>query len=467
MSEPERPRAGGGRGAGRYCVIGAGAAGLAALDALLDDGQEVECFEATDRVGGHWHTDYQSLHLITSRDLSGFVGHPMPAEYPVYPSRDEMRAYLEGFAVERGLIEHIRFATAVESLTPVDVGDGNSEVEPPGSGGWRVRPSGGVERTYDAVVVANGHLWDARLPTFPGTFTGKVLHSADYHDVSDIDGRRVLVVGSGNSGCDLAVDAAMARLDTTICVRRGHTFQPKAVFGRPRAELRWLAKLPLPIQERVSRLLVDVVIGRPSRYRGMPDPETRNLNDQPPVVNTLLPYWIQHGRIRVVPAIARFDGATVHFVDGKSGEFDTVLLATGFNATFPFLDHSLLQWRDGVPLRVAAMTVPVGLERLYFVGLAAPRGPQLPVYSHQARLVARFVRLVQDRSVGLAAHFADREPHDSRIDIVRKYWTAQLDRANREVDRLGRGRRATPADVVPADSIWQTPTGAAADDPTR
>ena len=467
MSEPERPRAGGGRGAGRYCVIGAGAAGLAALDALLDDGQEVDCFEATDRVGGHWHTDYQSLHLITSRDLSGFVGHPMPAEYPVYPSRDEMRAYLEGFAVERGLIEHIRFATAVESLTPVDVGDGNSEVEPPGSGGWRVRTSGGVERTYDAVVVANGHLWDARLPTFPGTFTGKVLHSVDYHDVSDIDGRRVLVVGSGNSGCDIAVDAAMARLDTTICVRRGHTFQPKAVFGRPRAELRWLAKLPLPIQERVSRLLVDVVIGRPSRYRGLPDPETRNLNDQPPVVNTLLPYWIQHGRIRVAPAIARFDGATVHFVDGTSGEFDTVLLATGFNATFPFLDHSLLQWRDGVPLRVAAMTVPVGLERLYFVGLAAPRGPQLPVYSHQARLVARFVRLVQDRSVGLAAHFADREPHDSRIDIVRKYWTAQLNRANREVDRLGRGRRATPADVVPADSIWQTPTGAAADDPTR
>ena len=467
MSEPERPRAGGRRGAGRYCVIGAGAAGLAALDALLDDGQAVECFEATDRVGGHWHTDYQSLHLITSRDLSGFVGHPMPAEYPVYPSRDEMRAYLEGFAVERGLIEHIRFATAVESLTPVDVGDGNSEVEPPGSGGWRVRTSGGVERTYDGVVVANGHLWDARLPTFPGTFTGKVLHSADYHDVSDIDGRRVLVVGSGNSGCDIAVDAAMARLDTTICVRRGHTFQPKAVFGRPRAELRWLAKLPLPIQELVSRLLVDVVIGRPSRYRGLPEPETRNLNDQPPVVNTLLPYWIQHGRIRVAPAIARFDGATVHFVDGTSGEFDTVLLATGFNATFPFLDHSLLQWRDDVPLRVAAMTVPVGLERLYFVGLAAPRGPQLPVYSHQARLVARFVRLVQDRSVGLAAHFADREPHDSRIDIVRKYWTAQLNRANREVDRLGRGRRATPADVVPADSIWQTPTGAAADDPTR
>src|SRR3954454_18293548 len=81
----------------RYCVVGAGAAGLAAVKVLTEQGFAVDCFERTDRGGGHWHTDYESLHLITSRDVSGFEGHPMPPEFPVYPSRDQMRAYIESF----------------------------------------------------------------------------------------------------------------------------------------------------------------------------------------------------------------------------------------------------------------------------------------------------------------------------------------------------------------------------------
>jgi cation diffusion facilitator CzcD-associated flavoprotein CzcO len=97
----------------RYCVIGAGAAGLAATAVLREQGFDVVCLEKTQRVGGHWHTDYESLHLITSRDLTSFDGYPMPAHYPVYPSRDQMRSYLEAFAADRGLAEVIRFGTEV------------------------------------------------------------------------------------------------------------------------------------------------------------------------------------------------------------------------------------------------------------------------------------------------------------------------------------------------------------------
>jgi hypothetical protein len=235
----------------------------------------------------------------------------------------------------------------------------------------------------------------------------------------------VLVVGAGNSGCDLAVDAAMARKQAFISVRRGQVFLPKAFFGRPRAEMHWLAKLPAVVQERITRALVNVVVGPPTAYEGLPEPVTRNLNQQPPVVNNLLLYWIHHGRITVVSGIERLDGNTVHFTDGSSRQFDTVLWATGFEVALPFLRPELLQWDDGVPLRVGGPTLPVGLERLYFIGLTAPRGPQLPVYSAQAELVTRMLRLTEWSDVPVAARIAAEQQGDRRVDIVRPGWNAR------------------------------------------
>ncbi len=409
----------------RYCVIGAGAAGLAALQMLTANGLDVDCFERSGRVGGHWHTDYESLHLITSRDVSGFKGFPMPAEFPVYPSRDQMRAYIESFAEVFDLRRHITFRTEVTRLEPEG---------PAGTAGWWVETSDGRRSRYDGVLVANGHLWDPNVPETAADFAGLSLHSSQYRTVDDVKGDRVLVVGAGNSGCDLAVDAAHARLTTAISVRRGQVFQPKAIFGRPRAELTWLTRLPPRLQERVTRALVRVVVGPPEVYRGLPRPVTRNLNEQPPVVNNLLLYWIQHGRIDVVPGIRRIDGQAVHFTDGSTREFDTILWATGFRTTLPFLDPGLLRWRDGVPLRVAGLTMPVGLQRLFFIGLAAPRGPQLPVYSQQARLVSRLLRLTES-GVAPGRAFVRQTP-DSRIDIVRPIWNEQMRDSTRIVEAL-------------------------------
>src|SRR5262245_15520750 len=148
----------------RFCVIGAGAAGLGAMEVLQRHGIAFDCFERSERVGGHWHTDYESLHLITSLDLSGFAGYPMPSHYPVYPSRDQMRAYLESFASETGVRAHVRFGVSVERIAPI------------GHEGWRVTTSDGETRTYAGVLVCNGHLWDPNLPTYPGEFTGRQIH---------------------------------------------------------------------------------------------------------------------------------------------------------------------------------------------------------------------------------------------------------------------------------------------------
>jgi cation diffusion facilitator CzcD-associated flavoprotein CzcO len=209
---------------GNYCLIGAGAAGLGVLQVLLDEGFSVDCFERSDRVGGHWHTDYESLHLITPRDSSGFEGLPMPSEYPLFPSRDQMRDYILGFAAHHGLESHIRFNTAVTSARPLDAN---------GLAGWEVTTSDGERRTYDGVLVANGHLWDPRVPDYPGRFTGHVLHSGRYRNTGDFEGDRVLVVGAGNSGCDLAVDAAQQAARPTSRSATGWSSSPRRCTADP------------------------------------------------------------------------------------------------------------------------------------------------------------------------------------------------------------------------------------------
>lgn len=155
------------------------------------------------------------------------------------------------------------------------------------------------------------------MPEHPGRFEGRVLHSGRYRNSDDLQGRRILVVGAGNSGCDLAVDAAQAGHETFVSVRNGLVFQPKTLFGRPRSELPLLARLPVRLQERVTRSLINVALGRPERY-GLPAPATRNLHRNRPVVNGQLLHFIHHGRVSVTPGIQRFDGQDVHFLMARS-----------------------------------------------------------------------------------------------------------------------------------------------------
>ncbi|MQA11015.1 MAG: NAD(P)-binding protein [Pseudonocardiaceae bacterium] len=434
----------------RYCVIGAGAAGLAAIKELRDQGYEVVCFEKSSHVGGHWHTDYQALYLITPRDSSGYPERPMPDDYPLFPHRDHMRDYLIDYARHHQLISHIAFNAEVLAAEPLDDS---------GGAGWTVRTTRGDEGRFDGVLVANGHLWDPFVPAIPGSFTGRALHSARYSDVGDIAGERVLVVGSGNSGCDLAVDTAQAGLDTSICVRSGQTFQPKTLFGRPRSELPMLRKLPPTLQDWASRALINVALGRPELYPGLPAPRERSLNRNRPVVNSQLLYWIQHGRVRVVPGIERLDGKRVHFTDGASREFDTILWATGFRVSLPFLRPELAPSGTEAPLRTAGATLPTGADRLYFVGLCAPRGPQLPVYAAQAALICRFIRMHEkapDGRLALAAAAARELPIDEHIDIVRATWQRQMKLAHKFADRLERSMTRH----IPARSRLPTPVPA-------
>jgi len=410
----------------RYCIIGAGAAGLAALKELTDAGIAVDCFEKTNRVAGHWNTDYDALHTITPRDSSGFVDFPMPEDYPLYPSRHQVTTYINRYADHFKLREKIRFYSEVKSIAPLDE---------TGEKGWRVELEDGHARNYRGVLVANGHLWDARIPDIAKKFTGRSIHSGHYHNTAEIEGK-VLVVGFGNSGCDLAVDAAQARIDTSIAIRRGQVFQPKTLFGLPRAELAFLNTLAPAQQNAVMNALILASLGDHSQYPGLPPPDTYDLEQQPPVINELLLYWIQHGRIKVRPGIADINGKNVIFTNGLTETFDTILWATGFNVSLPFLDKNLLQWQDNVPLRTAGLVLPTTVESLYFIGLSAPRGPQWPTYNIQAKLVNKMIHLRQSGVTGLARTFARWQTPDTRIDIVRRIWQENVDKTHAQLDAL-------------------------------
>lgn len=427
----------------RYCVIGAGAAGLSALQELRDAGFDVDCFEKSDRVGGHWHTDYDALHLITSRDMTHFAGFPMPAHYPHFPRRDQVRDYIESYAHHHGLYDSIDFNTAVKAVTPLPTQHGL-----PGSTGWQVTLDTGEIRDYDGVLVANGHLWDPKIPRVDGHFTGTQIHSGQYKNTSQIEGQRVLVVGAGNSGCDLAADAAQHRYDVDIVIREGVYFQPKTYFGVPRQEVPWLAEFSPSEQDLIARLLARVSIGQWNNYPSMPEPRHRTLAEGRTVVNDLLLYWIQHGRVGVVPGIAAFDGKRAHFSDGSSGEYDTILWATGFNASLPFLADSLIDYRAGAPVRYGAGIVPQGLEKLYFIGMIAPRGPQIPIYGQQARTIIRMLTLHESSdsgSAGIAEYLGSLQEGEDRIDIVRDIWNEQVEDTERLLNALHAARSGNPA----------------------
>lgn len=396
MSSPVRApaRSSEGSSADRACVIGAGSSGIAAVQVLVARGIPVDCYEIGSRVGGNWwygndnglSSAYESLHINTSRDLMTYEAYPMPRDYPDYPDHRRIQAYFESYAEHFGLYQHIRFTTKVERVLPA----------PDGQPGYDVNLDDGTTARYRWVLVANGHHWHARWPSppFPGDFAGVQMHSHDYKTPDVLAGRRVLVLGIGNSACDIAVESARVAERTFLAMRRGAHVIPKYVFGRPTDQVgKAVAKMPLPlgVQRPMHALTLRLARGRVEGF-GLPTPDHRLLEAHPTVSSDLLTA-LGHGDVAVKPNIARLDGEKVVFADGSVEAVDVIVYCTGYHISFPFFDEQFLATGlhagpddNRVPLyrRVVHPDHP----DLFFIGLIQPLGAVMPLAELQARWVA-------------------------------------------------------------------------------
>jgi cation diffusion facilitator CzcD-associated flavoprotein CzcO len=437
-----------------WCVIGAGPSGLAALKNLRAAGLAAECLEREDDIGGNWRFGaatsrvFASTRLISSKSLTQFLDHPMPRAWPAYPDHRQCLDYLRSYVRRFGLAGHIRLGTAVERVEPAD------------AGGWIVR-AGGTERHYAGLVIANGHNHVPRWPDIPGTFRGTLVHAADYKSPTvpvTIAGRRVLVIGGGNSGCDIAVEVSRHAARAVHSTRRGYHVVPREILGRPsdlRGERLLKMRAPLWLRRFMSLRAIDRTIGRPRRH-GLPEPDHR-LWETHPVINSELYARIDSGALAAAGDVAAFADNTVLFTDGRREAFDVVICATGYRVTLPFIDTRLVgaDTADGLPRLFLNLLHPTR-DDVAVVGLIQPDSGQWGITDLQSRLVARMAVAARESPRAAAWLYARRQrggqPGSVRyVDSPRHALEVEHFSYRRRLERLvaGMDRRLRRDGAVP------------------
>ena len=375
----------------KYCIVGAGPSGLTAAKNFVERGISCDVFEREDDVGGNWYygkpasSVYRSTHLISSKRLTEFVDYPMPDELPEYPNHAQVLEYLKSYARHFGLYDHIHFNSTIEKI------EREGEC-------WTVSLTTGETFVYGGLVIANGHNWDPNEPNYSGHFDGVTLHSGDYKTPDILAGQRVLVVGAGNSGCDITVEASQHATRTFHSARRGYHYLPKFFRGKPIDQcnenlLRW--RMPLWMRRATTKIAVKLAMGWPQDY-GLAKPDHK-LFETHPIINSQLLYHVGHGDIAPKPDVERLDGGQVYFVDGTCEEIDVIVYAIGFKISFPFIGNEHLNVYDGCP-RLFLNVFHPEYDNLFAIGLIQPDSGQWGLTDYQAQLVARVIQAQKNDS---------------------------------------------------------------------
>jgi len=419
----------------RVAIIGAGPSGLAAARALQKVGITAEGYEASHGVGGLWDitnprsTMYESAHLISSRTTTEFAEFPMRTNVE-YPSHKLLLNYFEDYAKAFGLTELFQFNTKVTRLEPLD------------GGGWELTAQkltrkgnpakqDPVTAHYDHVVLANGILAEPNVPTFPGEFSGEIMHTNEYKNARQLADKRVLIIGAGNSGCDIAVDAVHHAASVDMSVRRGYYFVPRYLFGKPADTLNQGKPLPRPIKQFVDKWMLRAFTGNPAKY-GFPKPDYK-IYESHPIVNTLILHHLGQGDLDIKRDIKKFDGNTVHFKDGTSGEYDLIILATGYVLDYPFIDRKHLSWYGQAPRLYLNIFEP-SFNGIMAAGMVEASGLGWQGRSEQAELIAAYLYTVQNAPAQASA-FRRRVQEEPWPDLTAGYQYLGLDRMSFYVNK--------------------------------
>ena len=410
------------------CIIGAGCSGFTMAKRLKDHGLAYDCFEMSDDIGGNWYfgnpngmsSCYQSLHIDTSKWRLAFEDYPVPADWPDFPHHSQLLAYFRAYVDHFGLRETITFDTAVSDCLRLD------------DGRWKVTLSTGESREYDHLVVGSGHHWDARTPTYPGTFDGYQVHSHHYRDPFepyDFRGKRVMVVGAGNSAMDISSELSQRPIAErlVISMRHGVWVLPKYFDGKPADKASLPTWMPAKLGRALARAKIKKSIGKMEDY-GLPKPDHRPLDAHPSVSGEFLTR-VGCGDITPKGAIARLDGDGVVFADRSREQVDAIVWATGYNVTFPFFRQPELTPTDNTFPLFKRMVKP-DFENLFFLGLAQPLPTLVNFAEQQSKLVVAAIsgRYAFPRSVEMAetiiadekvhlGHFYDSPRHRMQVDF--------------------------------------------------
>ena len=410
------------------CVIGAGISGLTAGKALSDWGLPYTCFEASDDIGGNWYfgnpngrsSAYRSLHIDTWRDSVSFRDMPMGDEYSDYPHHERIRAYLDEYADAFSLRERIRFDTEVRHATR------NPE------GGWRITLEDDTVEQFDFLIVGNGHHWDPRYPDFPGTFEGETLHSHHYLSPTeplDLTGKRVLVVGIGNSAVDIVSELSRKGVAEKVFIstRSGAWVMPKYLFGQPIGKLvKTNPHLPVRLQRWLARPLPFIASGRMEDF-GLPHPNHKFLEAHPTVSSELL-LRLGSGDAVGKPNVEELQGDRVRFEDGTTEGIDAIVYATGYRITFPFFDPEFISAPENRFPLYKRIFKP-GIDDLAFIGFAQTVPTLFPFVELQSKLVGRYLNgeyalpSLQEMEETIVR---DQERHFGRV-VDRPRHTMQID----------------------------------------
>ncbi len=417
--------------AAEVCIVGAGIAGLTAGKALAQVGIPYHCYERGSDIGGLWRYDndsgtssaYRSLHIDSSRQSIGYPDFPVPGHLPDYLSHAQVAEHFDNYAERFGLRGPIRFRREVTAITRA--GDGWDVTIAPLDGGEA------VTRRYRKLILANGHLTHPKLPSFPGGFDGEVIHSHHYKVADPFDGKRVLVVGIGNSAVDIAVDLARRAREVLLSTRRSAWIMPKYVSGIPTD--RWLRfmtarlKLPVPAARGLLRYIAQLAIGDQRRF-GVPRPAHPVWREHATLSQELLPY-LGHGWIRMKPNLARLDGDAVAFVDGSREPIDAIIYATGYETRFPFLESSLFRVDDGRPPALYRRIVHPEHPSLFFSGLVQPVGATIPLVEVQGRWIAGVIggKIALPDRVGMMAEIDAHRARVARQYLDSARYTLEVD----------------------------------------
>ncbi|MCI5043637.1 MAG: NAD(P)-binding domain-containing protein [Aquisalinus sp.] len=368
----------------KVCIVGAGPAGLAAARHLSLRNIDYDHYEKHTGVGGIWDIEnsgtpmYESAHFISSRTLSGYYDYPMPDHYPDYPSRELVLEYTKSFADAYKLTPQIQFSKQVKSIVP----DGKN---------WSVELADGITKSYTHVICASGHTWTPNWPEYPGNFNGDIMHAVDFKKPDIFSGKRVLVVGAGNSACDIACEAARSAKAAFISMRRGYHFVPKHILGQPAdvfsEKTKWL---PFKLRRWLFACLLKNLNGDLTK-QGLQIPDHKILESHP-IINSQLVHYLQHGDISACHDIADLNEKEITFTDGRKEEIDLIVFATGYKYAIPYIDKSHFDWNGNKP-SLAYTVFNRRHETLFAAGFTEMNAGGYYIFDEMTSLIADAIEL--------------------------------------------------------------------------